>query len=296
MRPELESADEYERVAEIHRRRLSSTLDELSASLTPGRVLDEVLSYTRAGGGDFLMGLGKAASANPVPTLLIGVGAAMFLSGRGRLAPTAERAPHDETTPGEKTIADEPSRARSAGSAAKEGLAAARSGVAEAASGLRSGVSSAGEAVSQAGARVGEAASGAAATVSDYAASAREGLADRGRKAYDRGSTFVQDHPLVVAAIGVGIGAALAAWLPRTRTEDSLLGEASDSLKGAIGEVAGKQYRDVKAAAESVASEAKASAARHGFSAEGAAQTVRTMADKVVPPAAKVPGNGPAGE
>ena len=296
MRPELESADEYERAAEIHRRRLSSTLDELGASLTPGRMLDEVLSYTRAGGGDFLMGLGKAASANPVPTLLIGVGAAMFLSGRGRVASTAERQAQGQTTPGEETRVDEPARAKPAGNAAKESLAAARSGVAAAASGVRSGVSSAGAAVSQAGSMVGEAATEAAATVRSYAASAREEVADRGRKAYDRGSTFVQDHPLVVAAVGIGIGAALAAWLPRTRTEDSLLGEASDSLKGAIGEVAGKQYRDVKAAAQDVASEAKASAGRHGFSAEGAAQVVRSMAEKVVSSGAKVPENGPVGE
>jgi len=36
-----------DREASARRERLASTLDELSASLTPGRVLDEVLSYAK---------------------------------------------------------------------------------------------------------------------------------------------------------------------------------------------------------------------------------------------------------
>src|SRR5665213_3875634 len=79
----FDSPRRYEREAVETRRRLSSTLDELTSSLTPGRVLDEVMSFSRAGGGDVLRGLGGAASANPIPTLLVGAGLAMFLSGRG---------------------------------------------------------------------------------------------------------------------------------------------------------------------------------------------------------------------
>src|SRR3954468_16707354 len=75
----------YEREADETRRRLSSSLDELATNLTPGHMLDEVLSYARAGGAEFLRGLGNAASANPMPTLLIGLGAAMFLTGKGRV-------------------------------------------------------------------------------------------------------------------------------------------------------------------------------------------------------------------
>src|SRR5581483_8104734 len=80
-----ESTKTYEREAEATRNRLSASLDELATSLTPGTMLDEVLTYARAGGADFLRGLGKSASSNPIPTLLIGLGAAMFLTGRGRV-------------------------------------------------------------------------------------------------------------------------------------------------------------------------------------------------------------------
>jgi hypothetical protein len=328
---ELEhSASDYERVAENNRRRLASTLDELAASLTPGRMLDEVLSYARSGGGDFIKGLGRAAGENPVPTLLIGVGAAMFLSGKGRIGAgngEAHGPRHEDagTVSGERAGAS----ARSAGATVSEGLSAAKSGVASAAAGVRSSVSSAGAAVSQAasdiadetastlsnaqeavreaGSRVAGAASDFAENVTGYAESAREGVVDQGRKAFDessrvlkdlrvRGSDFAQRQPLIVGAIGIAIGAALATLLPRTRTEDSLMGETSDSIKGAISEAAGEQYSQVKQAAENVASEAKASAARHGLSAEGAAKAIRTMADNAVPTGADPSGKPRAAE
>jgi hypothetical protein len=330
------TAHDYERAAENTRRRLSSTLDELAANLTPGRMLDEVLSYARAGGGEFLKGLGKAASANPVPTLLIGVGAAMFLSGKGRVGSTTNGEAHGAHTDGSSAFGTAgesgTSTLKSAGIAVREGVAAVGSGIAHkvsaAASGLRSGVSSAGatvsraaagiadeatstlsnarEAVQGAGSAVGEAASDLADGMSDYAARARDGAADRGRKAIDqssrllndlrsRGSDFAHEQPLIVAAIGIALGAAVAALLPRTQTEDSLMGEASDALKGAVGDAAGAQYALAKTAAENVATEAKASADRHGLSAAGAAEALRTMTDKVVSPGASSSETPPAG-
>jgi Protein of unknown function (DUF3618). len=326
---ELEhSASDYERAAENNRRRLASTLDELAASLTPGRMLDEVLSYARSGGGDFIKGLGRAAGENPVPMLLIGVGAAMFLSGKGRIGSGEAHGPRAEE-PGTHSDQGAGPYARSTGATVSQGLSAARSGFASAAAAARNRISSAGasvsqtasgiaeeaastfsnakEAVGEAGSRVGEAASDLAKNVTGYAASAREGIVDQGRKAFDqsshivkdlrvRGSDFAQQQPLIVGAIGIAIGAAMAALLPRTRAEDSLMGETSDSIKGAISEAASEQYSQVKEAAENVTAEAKASAARHGLSAEGAAKAIRTMADKAVPTGTDRSGESSAAE
>ena len=75
-----------EREAGERRRRLASTLDDLTNNLTPGRLVDEVLTYSRGGGASFVKGLGNAASANPLPTVLIGLGALMFLTGKGGLS------------------------------------------------------------------------------------------------------------------------------------------------------------------------------------------------------------------
>src|SRR6266508_1233664 len=78
------SSRELETEASATRARLSNNLDELASHLTPGLVLDEVMTYSRGGGADFLRGLRNAGAANRIPTLLIGAGCAMFLSGKGR--------------------------------------------------------------------------------------------------------------------------------------------------------------------------------------------------------------------
>jgi hypothetical protein len=335
----------YERAADDTRRHLSSSLDELAANLTPGRMVDEALSYARSGGGDFLAGLGKAASANPIPTLLIGVGAAMFLSGKGRIgeANTGNGrqsfwnvARNRQPVEGGKT-----GSARSTGSGIGSGLAAAGShlahGVGDVASGVRDSVAAAGSAVAGAASNVadqasaavgsvgeaaghaasfvgetagavadtvsgaaghaasfvGETAGAVAGTVSGFAASARDAMLDEGKtlrdqstrlihELRDRGSDVIREQPLVVAAIGLAIGAAVAALLPRTATEDSLMGEASDAVKEAVGEVAGEQYDQAKSAAGKVVEEAKTTAVREGLSAGAAAGAIRTLSEKVV--------------
>ena len=76
------SSRDYEREAEATRSRLAKNLAELSDRLTPGQVLDEVLTYTRSGGGSFMGSLGSAARQNPIPTLLGGAGCVMFMAER----------------------------------------------------------------------------------------------------------------------------------------------------------------------------------------------------------------------
>ena len=74
------SARDYEREAEHTRQRLAENLDQLTDRLTPGQVFDEVLTYSRAGGGTFYRALSNAMRDNPMPSLLIGAGCMMFLS------------------------------------------------------------------------------------------------------------------------------------------------------------------------------------------------------------------------
>jgi hypothetical protein len=74
------SSRHYEREAEATRHRLADNLDELSDRLTPGQVLDEMLTYTKGSSGTFLRALSNASRDNPIPSLLIGAGCMMFLS------------------------------------------------------------------------------------------------------------------------------------------------------------------------------------------------------------------------
>jgi hypothetical protein len=67
------------------------------------------------------------------------------------------------------------------------------------------------------------------------AASAMVGSASRiGNNALASGRDFMEffrDQPLVLAGIGLAVGVAVGALLPRTQAEDQLMGEASDELK-----------------------------------------------------------------
>ncbi|MBZ5487244.1 DUF3618 domain-containing protein [Halomonas aquamarina] len=53
-------------------------------------------------------------------------------------------------------------------------------------------------------------------------------LSDRARHMGSSSSDFIQEHPLVVGALGVALGAALASLFPTTRKEDEYLGEYRD--------------------------------------------------------------------
>src|SRR5256885_9241722 len=73
----MTSTEQLERETEQTRARLTETLEELR-SMTPGRVVDEVLDYAKTGGGDFLRNvgskLGHQVAENPLPAALIGAG------------------------------------------------------------------------------------------------------------------------------------------------------------------------------------------------------------------------------
>jgi uncharacterized protein DUF3618 len=419
----------YEREAEATRQRLSSSLDDLATSLTPGTVLDEVLTYARAGGGDFLRGLGNAASTNPIPTLLIGVGAAMFLTGRGRAdghragnghgagvlrhaaemmmgrrtyprhgesdfgemasgeayrygnagtgrggfatgpgrghESTASRAVHGVAGIGRSAASAASSTASGIGTAASRTADSVASAASAAAGAMRSAASSAADAVgtaaSSAADAVGSAASSAADTVGSTASraadAARSGAAAAGatvsgaagavrdtaaagvaaagdlaasaadlavdtagtvadsaraaaasaadlastagataveqsqylfdqtarltRDLTERTNRLIQEQPLAVAAAGLAIGAALAAVLPRTRMEDSVLGETSDTVKETVADATTAQFRRAKEATARVVEEAKNVAEKEGLSATAAVEAVRDIGEKV---------------
>jgi ElaB/YqjD/DUF883 family membrane-anchored ribosome-binding protein len=84
------------------------------------------------------------------------------------------------------------------------------------------------------------------------------------RQVKEKAQSFVEEQPLVVAAIGIAIGAAIAAALPSTKTEDELMGDTSDAVKETLGDVAAEQYEKAKDVAGSVAQQAKKVAEEEG--------------------------------
>ncbi len=73
---------QLEREVEAQRNRVESTIDEIKDRLTPGQLVDEMLSYTKHGGAHFAANLGNTVTANPLPVALIGIGIAWLMSGQ----------------------------------------------------------------------------------------------------------------------------------------------------------------------------------------------------------------------
>ncbi len=90
-------------------------------------------------------------------------------------------------------------------------------------------------------------------------------------------SDFLQEQPLVAAALGIGIGAVLGALLPATRTEDRYLGEYSDEARDRASDVAAEQAERLRGEAERVAHDASESV-QHGL--ENARKTAESELEK----------------
>ena len=132
----------------------------------------------------------------------------------------------------------------------------------------RSAASRFGDRAGEAGARLQETGQAAASAVNQAASAAYDTAARTSRQGADIfGRTasrlsenassggravaeFFQEQPLLLAGIGLALGALLGASLPGTGTEDRLMGETSDATKAEAKEVAEQQLDKGKAASQ----------------------------------------------
>ena len=165
-----------------------------------------------------------------------------------------------------------------------DGAAAVQSAAASAAAHLRDGATGAASQVAEGVKAVGE-------TVSDYAGALKEKAGEQSGRARQQATLFgrelnaktaalFEEQPLLVAAGGLAIGAFIAAMLPRTRLEDTYLGDTSDAVKEAVGHVASEQYREAKEAAGQVVERIKDEAINEDLSGTARA-AVRDIGDKL---------------
>lgn len=77
------SAAELEREIEMQRTRVESTIDQIQQKLSPGQLVDELLAYTKGGGGEFMTSLQKNVTSNPLPVALLGVSLAWLIAKPG---------------------------------------------------------------------------------------------------------------------------------------------------------------------------------------------------------------------
>ena len=85
-----------EREVEETRWQLSGTLEELRGRMTAGRVVDQVIDYTRdSPAGDFFRNLRREIRENPLPLVVIGIGITWLLLASNRTSRAAIAAAAD---------------------------------------------------------------------------------------------------------------------------------------------------------------------------------------------------------
>ena len=220
----------------------------------------------RAGG--FIRELSEAAQRNPVSAALIGMGAIWLFAGRSR---------HGEELMRRSGINRLPDAARDAWEGAS--------------SNLRSGVRSIGEAASETtdtlrrqGDRVVEKLSDSGEKIARTAAEYAEELPNQASGLLDdvsgRMTDLFKSQPLAIGAIGLAIGAAVAASLPRTETEQDYFGESSEFIKQKAAQFAGEQAERAgevgQRAVEALADEAE----RQGLTPDGLKSAATELSEK----------------
>jgi hypothetical protein len=233
--------------------------------------------------GDFVNSLQDAVRENPVPAALIGMGVLwMFMGGsktslfggdgRKSIFRTAMRgaeqvgnAVRDTGEHASSTLsraADVAAGTSQATDAVRQASAAVRNAASRTASQAADAVSSAYDATTHVASRAAETVSNATMTATATGAKWGTNLSDL----FDR-------QPLLLGAVGLAIGAGIAASVPTTEAEKKVMGEASDFIRDTVTEKAAQ----VKDMADAALQEVRA----QGLTPEAAGKALNTLGEKV---------------
>ncbi|HEU5017100.1 MAG TPA: hypothetical protein VFT69_03915 [Pseudolabrys sp.] len=242
---------------------------------------------------EFVDALGEAVKENPLSAALIGMGVLwMFMGGNNTTLFGGD---------GHKSVFRTAARgAAQAGGAVRDTAASVGSSINRAAhaaaqtthrAGAAPSTSGAGDAASRAAGQAGgamastydstvQAASSAAETVSTAATSGAHALqetgAEWGSAAQHRIAELFQRQPLLLGVVGIAIGAGIAASIPTTEAEKTIMGDASDFVREAATETAAEVKRMANAAVEE--------AQNQGLTPEAAGEALRNAGKKMASP------------
>jgi len=219
-----------EREIDQQRAEIGNIVHALESKLSPGQMIDTALGYAKGGGGEFLHNLTDTVKANPVPTLLTSIGLVWLMAGQNRRP--------------------DYSASMSTGPSMTDKLAAKAAGIKQQGTGIK-------DKAAQMSHDASSSLDNARHRVSDSSRHAAESLrhtADRARGGFTQ---LLNEQPLALGAMGIALGALLAASVPPTRREDELMGQQSDELTGKIKDKAREGYEMVSAEGEQLASQVK---------------------------------------
>jgi hypothetical protein len=222
-------------------------------------------------GSDFIRDLGDAARKNPLSAALIGMGVLWLFTGSrpvGRAGRSVGRTGFDRGP----DVADDAFEA--ARSTLKSGANSIGAGIATATETLQDGASAARDTAARFGRQHVDA-------VSDYARS----IPGSGVEMLDTVRSNLTDlfraQPLALGAIGLAVGAGLAAALPPSDVEAAYLGETSEAAKAKAAGFAAGQTDRATTIAENVMEAVAEGARQEGLTVEGAKSAVGDISAKV---------------
>jgi hypothetical protein len=222
-------------------------------------------------GSNFVRDLGDAARKNPLSAALIGMGVIWLFTGNRPV----ERAGNLARSTGLDRIPD------AAGSA----FDAARSAVRSGADALGDGVASATGALRENGADVLDNAARRGRDYADAASDYMGSLPETGAEIFDTFRSNLSDvferQPLALGAIGLAIGAGIAAALPASDVEAEYFGEASDNIKAKAVDFASEQADRMTDVAGSVIDAVSDEARKQGLTLDGAKSAAADISAKV---------------
>jgi ElaB/YqjD/DUF883 family membrane-anchored ribosome-binding protein len=265
--------EQLERETEEVRADLSHTLDELRERMTAGQLVDQVIDYTGTDLAVMAGNLRRQVVQNPLALGLIGAGLTWLMMP----ARTANGGISTEQMKGLGRSAS--GKMMSAGNAAAGGLEeAATSGsdilgaagrqaserVAAAGEQLAGSANAAAEAVSERYEQLAQNTGEVVSQVKQTAASLSRNVAETTQRASRGFVDACRDQPLILAGLGLAIGAAIGAAIPRTASEDHLMGSTSDDMKQSAAAFAGEKMEEAKEAVQQTVGEMEKAAAESG--------------------------------
>jgi hypothetical protein len=297
------------------RHTVGHTAAEIKTLVSPAHIKKEIRNYVREERESVMQSIQRRAQENPlqmaavgaavaypawsllraIPTPLLLIGAGLFLtSKRGQQSAKDIKAKVDDVVQqGTEKVTDMAGAMRSD---LEDRLAGARYGAEElrntvtsaagavtdkAQSVYRGAVDAAKGAVSGAAGQAASATEGVGIAADNAAATAKDQAAAMAAQSRDALTSFVNDNPLLVAGIGVAVGAFIAASIPASEAENRMFGAGSEKLKDKAREATAQGIEQAGTIAAEAAGSVASAAAREGIDAAGVQRALNTVADGV---------------
>ena len=239
--------EEIEKDINQSRERLDSTLHEIEERFSPQQLLNTSYEYLRHGGAnEFVANLSTTIKQNPLPFLVTTAGLGwMMLSQR---QPNQNHSQHGYTNSGQYGSPGIPVHEGTHPNAGMHSQPAGMVSGSEHHSDSQGRMSEMSHKAKDSAQHMGQKAKQTAQHWSDKAHHMGDNMRDstshlqhgahdslhnmgqRARRTESQASDFIQEHPLVVGALGFALGAALGGIFPATKKEDEYMGEYRDRV------------------------------------------------------------------